>query len=46
VQVEVKTIAFRCGGWSNDQLQGAIALYNGPADLLAHYQESPLVQGI
>lgn len=45
-QVEVKTIAFRCGGWSDDHLQGAIALYDGPADLLAHYQESPLVQGI
>jgi HAD superfamily hydrolase (TIGR01509 family) len=45
-QVEVKTIAFRCGGWSDDHLQGAIAIYDGPADLLAHYQESPLVQGI
>ena len=41
---EVKTIAFRCGGWSDDRLWGAIALYDGPADLLAHYQESPLAQ--
>jgi HAD superfamily hydrolase (TIGR01509 family) len=45
-QVEVKIIAFRCGGWSDAHLQGAIAIYDGPADLLAHYQESPLVQGI
>jgi len=45
-KVGVGTIAFRCGGWSDDHLQGAIAIYDGPADLLAHYQESPLVQGI
>lgn len=40
----VKTIAFRCGGWSDHDLQGAIALYDGPADLLARYQQSPLAQ--
>jgi HAD superfamily hydrolase (TIGR01509 family) len=44
-QAGVKTIAFRCGGWSDQDLQGAIALYDGPADLLAHYRESPLAQG-
>ena len=38
----VKTIAFRCGGWSDSDLKGAIAIYNDPADLLAHYDESPL----
>lgn len=41
-QAAVKTIAFRCGGWSDRDLQGAIAIYDGPEDLLAHYQESPL----
>jgi HAD superfamily hydrolase (TIGR01509 family) len=40
----IKTIAFRCGGWSDRDLQGAIAIYDGPADLLAHYAESPLAQ--
>lgn len=40
----IKTIAFRSGGWSDRDLQGAIAIYDGPADLLAHYEESPLVQ--
>lgn len=44
-RAEVKTIAFRCGGWSDRDLRGAIAIYDGPADLLAHYQESPLAQG-
>jgi len=36
------TIAFRCGGWSDSDLAGAIAIYNDPADLLAHYDSSPL----
>lgn len=40
----VKTIAFRCGGFSDEDLSGAIAIYNDPADLLAHYGESPLAQ--
>lgn len=38
----VETIVFRCGGWSDEDLGGAIAIYNHPADLLAHYEESPL----
>jgi HAD superfamily hydrolase (TIGR01509 family) len=42
----VRTIAFRCGGWSDKDLAQAIAIYNDPADLLAHYDESPLAKGI
>ena len=42
-KVHVGTIAFRCGGWSDRDLAGAIAIYDGPADLLAHYDSSPLV---
>lgn len=38
----VDVIAFRCGDFPNQQLQGAIAIYDHPADLLAHYDESPL----
>src|SRR5205085_12544230 len=38
----VRVIAFRCGGWDDAHLAGAIAIYDGPADLLAHYDESPL----
>lgn len=37
----VKVIAFRSGGWDDAQLAGAMAIYDGPADLLAHYDESP-----
>ena len=43
-KVTIPTIAFRCGGWSDDDLRGAIAIYNDPADLLAQYDTSPLVR--
>jgi HAD superfamily hydrolase (TIGR01549 family) len=43
-KVNVPTIALRCGGWSDDDLRGALAIYNDPADLLAHYDRSPLAQ--
>ena len=38
----VAIIAFRCGGWLDPDLRGAIAIYDGPWDLLAHLDESPL----
>ena len=45
-KMNIKTIAFRCGGWSDKDLAGAIMIYDGPADLLAHYDTSVLVKGI
>lgn len=42
----VRTIALRCGGRSDHDLTGALAIYDDPADLLRHLQGSPLfVQG-
>ncbi|MEA5601084.1 HAD family hydrolase [Nostoc sp. UHCC 0252] len=38
----VGVIALRCGGFSDEQLSGAIAIYNDPADLLRHYDSSIL----
>jgi phosphoglycolate phosphatase-like HAD superfamily hydrolase len=38
----VSVIAVRCGGFDDSQLQGAIAIYNDPADILANYDNSPL----
>jgi HAD superfamily hydrolase (TIGR01509 family) len=38
----VPIIAFRSGGWEDGDLRGAAAIYDNPADLLAHYDESPL----
>ena len=38
----VKVIGFRCGGWSDADLAGAIAIYDGPWDLLEKLDGSPL----
>jgi HAD superfamily hydrolase (TIGR01509 family) len=41
----VRTIALRCGGgWYDAELQGAAAIYDDPADLLAQLESSPLQQ--
>jgi HAD superfamily hydrolase (TIGR01509 family) len=41
-KVGVEVIAFRCGGFEDKDLKGSIAIYDGAADLLARYDESPL----
>jgi HAD superfamily hydrolase (TIGR01549 family) len=41
----VRTIAFRCGGWGDEPLAGAAAIYAGPAELVARFGESPLGVG-
>ncbi|HET9921964.1 MAG TPA: HAD family hydrolase [Ktedonobacteraceae bacterium] len=43
-RANVGTIAVRCGGWTDKELARALAIYNDPADLLAHYDTSPLAQ--
>lgn len=40
--VGVGVIGVRCGGWDDEALRGAIALYDDPADLLANFDTSPL----
>lgn len=40
----VGMIAVRCGGFDDQQLAEAVAIYDDPADLLAHYSSSPLGQ--
>lgn len=40
----VGTIALRCGGWDDEGLKGAVAVYDDPADLLAHLDDSPLLR--
>lgn len=37
----VRVVAVRCGGWNDNDLAGAAAVYDDPADLLAHYNQSP-----
>jgi HAD superfamily hydrolase (TIGR01549 family) len=40
----IRTIGFLCGGWSEEDLKkaGCVAVYDGPADLLARFDDSPL----
>lgn len=44
-KVGVATIALLCGGFTQEELRaaGAVAIYRDPADLLEHYEDSPLV---
>jgi HAD superfamily hydrolase (TIGR01509 family) len=41
----VSAIGLRCGGWSAGALHGAVAVYENPADVLAHYGSSILARG-
>lgn len=41
---EVGVIALRSGGFDDSQLTDALAIYDSPADLLAHYDQSPLAK--
>lgn len=36
----VPIVAVRCGGWSDRDLQGALAVYDDPADILANFDTS------
>jgi HAD superfamily hydrolase (TIGR01549 family) len=40
----LRVVGVTCGGWSTDDLRaaGCVAVYRDPADLLAHYEQSPL----
>lgn len=38
----VRVVAFRCGGWIDPDLVGAIEIYDGPWDLLAQIERSVL----
>jgi HAD superfamily hydrolase (TIGR01509 family) len=42
LRAKVKPIALRSGGWKDDDLKGAIEIYDGPLDLLKHLEESVL----
>jgi HAD superfamily hydrolase (TIGR01509 family) len=41
----IRAIAFRCGGgWTDADFADAAAIFDGPADLLAHLDESPIAR--
>ena len=39
----VRCVALRSGGWGDDDLAGAVAVYDDPADLAARLDDSPFV---
>ena len=40
-KVGLGVVALRCGGFTDEDLRGALAIYDDPADLLARYDDSP-----
>ena len=40
----IATVAVRCGGWEDEGLAGAVAIYDDPADLLARFDSSPFAR--
>lgn len=40
-RASVATVALLSGGWDADALQGAVAIYENPEDLLRHFTASP-----
>jgi phosphoglycolate phosphatase-like HAD superfamily hydrolase len=41
-RARVDIVVLRCGGyWSDADLVGARAIYDDPADIVAHYDDSP-----
>jgi phosphoglycolate phosphatase-like HAD superfamily hydrolase len=41
----VHCVGLRSGGWGDDELDGALVIYDDVADLLAHFESSPFVSG-
>ena len=46
-KANLRTLGLLCGGWNEEDLRqaGCIAIYRDPADLLAHYDDSPIGSG-
>jgi HAD superfamily hydrolase (TIGR01549 family) len=47
-KAKLKSIGLLCGGFPEQSLKdaGCVAIYKDPADLLARYEESPIVKGL
>lgn len=41
----VRCVGLRSGGWGDGDLEGALAVYDDVADILAHFESSPFVSG-
>lgn len=45
-RANIRVIAFRCGGWSDHELEGAEAVYDDPRDLLDRLKDSPFSERV
>jgi phosphoglycolate phosphatase-like HAD superfamily hydrolase len=45
-RARVPLVAVRCGGWDTEELEGAAAVFDDPADLLDHYESVFLDDGL
>jgi HAD superfamily hydrolase (TIGR01509 family) len=45
-RASVASIGFRCGGWGDKDLRGAIAIYDGPAHLSSKLEDSVFARGL
>ncbi|MGZ3651238.1 MAG: HAD family hydrolase [Bdellovibrionota bacterium] len=43
-RARIPIVAFTCGGWPAEALKGAVAVYQGPWELLAAFERSPFAQ--
>ena len=41
----IRVVALRCGGWGDADPEGAVQIYDDPADLLARFDDSPFAVG-
>jgi phosphoglycolate phosphatase-like HAD superfamily hydrolase len=39
-RASIRCVAVRCGGWSDQSLRGAAAIYDDPADILSHFNQA------
>jgi HAD superfamily hydrolase (TIGR01509 family) len=46
LKMGIQTIALRCGGWTDDEIPGAIAYFDHPQDLLENLEFSPLAPAL
>ena len=42
----IKFVGFECGGWSREELTGALDVYASPADLLEQYERSAFARAL
>ena len=42
----IAIVGVECGGWSAEELAGAVAVFRDPVDILAHYEDTPFAAAV